>query len=48
MPLGVGAMLGGRLRALSRPYPGRPLQIGSALFMIVAAYQLLIDATNMF
>jgi len=46
-PLIVGSILGARLGVRLRELtPERPLQIGFALFMVVVAVQLLIDATN--
>jgi uncharacterized membrane protein YfcA len=48
-PLIVGSILGARLGVRLRELtPERPLQIGFALFMVVVAVQLLIDATNVF
>ena len=48
-PLIVGAMLGAwrgvRLRDRT---PDAPLQIGFAVFMVIVASQLFIDATNIF
>jgi uncharacterized membrane protein YfcA len=48
-PLILGSILGARAGVRIRDRaPVKPLQIGFAVFMVIVAVQLLIDATNVF